>query len=337
MTATGRIETKPGGGFDRAVFDQVSLGGWLNVAGELRGRGAGRAPAIRVQGGTLDLGRARFGKGSGGDAPPLDVTLDRLQIADGLALTNLRGTFTTAGGLDGDFTGRMNGGAPVAGTVLPQEGRSAFRITAADAGAVFRDAGIVKQAHGGDMRLTLLPVAGAEGSYDGTLRVTNTRVKEGSGIGALLNAISLVGLIDELAGNGIVFNEVDAKFRLSPTQLILLSSSAVGPSIGVSMDGIYDLASATLDMQGVLSPLYALNIIGSVMTRKGEGLIGFNFNLGGPASDPRVSVNPLSALAPGILREVFREPAPTVGKTRTEDETEAAPPDRPQPLSGEDR
>lgn len=340
LTATGRIETRAGGGFDRAVFDRVSLGGWLNVAAELRSRGEGRTPAVRIGGGSLDLGRAAFGSGSGGDAPPLDVTLDRLQVSDGLALTGLRGAFTTAGGLAGVFSGQMNGGAPVSGKVSPQDGASAFEITATDAGAVFRDAGIIKQAHGGDLRLTLLPVAGAEGQYDGALRVTNTRVKEGSGIGALLNAISLVGLIDELAGNGIVFNEVEAKFRLTPTQLILLSSSAIGPSIGVSMDGIYDLASATLDMQGVLSPLYALNIIGSVISKKGEGLIGFNFNLSGPASDPKVSVNPLSALTPGILREVFREPTPTVSKSRTEageSEEGDAEPRRREQLSGEDR
>ena len=64
--------------------------------------------------------------------------------------------------------------------------------------------------------------------------------------------------------------------------------------------------------QGVISPLYLLNGIGSFLTRKGEGLIGFNFNLTGSAASPSVSVNPLSAFTPGMFREIFRRPVPEV-------------------------
>ncbi|OWU78031.1 hypothetical protein ATO3_01980 [Marinibacterium profundimaris] len=348
LSLTGSVTTQAGGGLDRARFDRFRMGNWLDVSAELRGRGAGRAPAVVINGGSLNLASAQFGEGGGGgnvDAPPLSVSLDRLQIAKGLALTAMRGDFTTQGGLSGTFTGAMNGGTPISGRVAPQGGRSAFQIQAADAGGLFRDAGIIKQAYGGALTLTLQPAEG-QGSFDGTLRVTNTNVRDGTGIGALLNSISLVGLVDELSGNGIVFSEVDARFRLTPTRLTLLSASAVGPSIGISLDGIYDLASATLDLRGVLSPLYMLNAIGSVMTRKGEGLIGVNFRLRGPASDPQVSVNPLSALAPGFLRDMFRDPAPSVGKSRTEPLPEGMTPPEPEPQqrgtrfrprSGEDR
>lgn len=349
LSLSGSLTTGAGGGLEVARFDRFRLGGWLDVSAELRGRGRGRAPAVVIRGGSLDLAQAKFGSGGGGgEAPPLTVSLDRLQIAKGLALTSLNGDFTTQGGLSGNFTGRMNGGTAISGRVAPQGGRSAFQINSDDAGGLFRDAGIIKQAYGGALSLTLLP-APEQASFDGTLRVTNTSVRDGTGIGAVLNAISLVGLLDELSGNGLAFSEVDAKFRLSPTRLTLLSASAVGPSIGISLDGIYELATATLDLQGVLSPVYALNAIGSVLTRKGEGLIGFNFTLRGPASDPQVSVNPLSALAPGFLREVFRDPAPTVGKSRTDPVPESLAPEaqaepeapsvgsRREPLRGDER
>ena len=109
---------------------------------------------------------------------------------------------------------------------------------------------------------------------------------------------------------------------------------------------LQNVSTDTLDLRGVLSPLYMLNAIGSVMTRKGEGLIGVNFRLRGPASDPQVSVNPLSALAPGFLRDMFRDPAPSVGKSRTEPLPEGMTPPEPEPQqrgtrfrprSGEDR
>ena len=67
-------------------------------------------------------------------------------------------------------------------------------------------------------------------------------------------------------------------------------------------------------MQGVLSPIYMLNGIGSIFTRKGEGLVGFNFTLKGPAEAPRVGVNPLSLLTPGMFREIFRRPPPQLSQ-----------------------
>ena len=47
-----------------------------------------------------------------------------------------------------------------------------------------------------------------------------------------------------------------------------------------------------------------------MLTRKGEGLFGFSFTVKGKAADPVVSVNPLSGIAPGFLREIFRGEAP---------------------------
>ena len=67
-----------------------------------------------------------------------------------------------------------------------------------------------------------------------------------------------------------------------------------------------------LDFQGVFSPVYAINAIGSVLTRKGEGLIGFNFDLWGDPDSPKVLVNPFSVLTPGMFREIFRRPPPKV-------------------------
>jgi hypothetical protein len=69
-----------------------------------------------------------------------------------------------------------------------------------------------------------------------------------------------------------------------------------------------------MDFQGVVSPIFLLNGIGSFLTRPGEGLIGFNFTLRGPADSARVAVNPLSALTPGMFRDIFRRPPPQVGE-----------------------
>jgi hypothetical protein len=143
------------------------------------------------------------------------------------------------------------------------------------------------------------------------MKITRTRVLDAPAMAELLNALSLVGILDQLAeGAGIGFETVEARFRLTPRQVVIYQSSAVGPSMGLSMDGVLDLRDKVMNLQGVISPFYFVNAIGSVLTRKGEGLIGINFTLTGPTAGPAVSVNPLSILTPGMFREIFRRPPP---------------------------
>ncbi|ATF18196.1 DUF3971 domain-containing protein [Phaeobacter gallaeciensis] len=316
LRASGRVTLQPGGGLERARFDQVELRNWFRGTVELVGRGS-RAPAINVLNGVLDLrqmpdgsGGSGSSDGSSGGAGPITLQLDRMQVTDSIALTGFGGRFSTTGGLNGNFTAALNGQTGVSGVVVPKDGGFATRIQSEDAGGVFRAAGVLRHGSGGTFDMSLVPAPGAPGEYDGQIEVRNTRIKDAPSMAALLNAVSVVGLIDALAGQGILFTTVEAKFRLGATHLIVHESSAVGPSIGLSMDGNYDLERSVLNMRGVISPIYLLNAVGRVFTRKGEGLIGFAFTLKGAADDPRVQVNPLSGLAPGIFRELFRGPAP---------------------------
>ena len=166
----------------------------------------------------------------------------------------------------------------------------------------------------GTFDLTLVPVQGRSGEYDGALTIEGTRMQKNPAVVQLLDGISVVGIIDQLNGPGIFFSEVEARFRMTPQQITLTRSSATGPSMGISMDGYANLATGMMDMQGVLSPIYVINGIGQLFSRKGEGLIGFNFNLRGPVADPAVSVNPLSVFTPGMFRDIFRRPPPQVSQ-----------------------
>jgi hypothetical protein len=103
-----------------------------------------------------------------------------------------------------------------------------------------------------------------------------------------------------------LFTAVDGKFRLTRDRLTLTEAAAVGGSLGISADGIYDFISKRMDFRGVISPVYFVNGIGAAVTRRGEGLFGFNYRITGSADAPSVAVNPLSILAPGALRRIFR-------------------------------
>ncbi|GGG61478.1 hypothetical protein GCM10011415_04490 [Salipiger pallidus] len=318
LEARGAVRLTSSGQFDRLDLPRLRVGGWLDGSAVLSSRGQGAPPAVALNGGTLDLRRAPFGGGSGGSGSgggPIAVRLDRLQVSEQIALTGFQGSFAqTAAGLDGQFTASVGGQAPITGRVLPTNGGSAIRLQARDAGDVLEGAGIFRNVQDGTFDLTLVPVPGQTGHYDGNLEIGGARLNNAPAITGLIDAISVVGLIDELNGPGLYFSEVDARFRLTPTQVILQRSSATGPSMGISMDGYYNLGSQTMDMQGVLSPIYIINGIGRLFSRKGEGLIGFNFNLRGPVREPQVSVNPLSVFTPGMFRDIFRRPPPSLNQ-----------------------
>jgi len=233
------------------------------------------------------------------------VALDRLQVTDTIALTDMTGEFDVARGLDGQFSAALNGGTAVSGRVVPRNGRSAVQLTATDAGGVLRSANIAKQVHGGALSLTLVPV-GSDGAFDGHAEIKDVRIKDAPTIAALVNAVSVVGLINELNGDGIYFDTVEADFRLSSNRVNLTQASATGASLGISMDGVFATDTGQVALQGVISPVYLLNGIASFLTRKGEGLLGFNYTIGGTVQSPSVSVNPLSGLLPGALRDIFR-------------------------------
>ncbi|SFE13140.1 YhdP family protein [Roseivivax sediminis] len=315
LRTLGRVALRADGGLDRVSLDRVRVGSWFDAPVTLIGRG-GAAPEVRVTGGRADLRGANFGAGGGGagggGGTPLRIALDTLTIAEGIVLRDFAGRFAArAGGLDGGFTAGMAGtSAALTGQLLPQNGGTGLRVSSEDAGNVLESTGILKTVAGGRMVLNLTPT-GAPGTYDGAVTVTEARLRDAPAIGALLDAISIVGIIDQLEGPGIYFEEAEGRFRLSPDRVTLSQFSAVGPSMGVSVDGYVDLGSGQLDLQGVLSPIYVLNSIGSIFTRRGEGLLGFNFTVTGPSSQPRVAVNPLSVFTPGMFREIFRRPPPT--------------------------
>ena len=309
LDVSGRVALNGDGTLGRAELPSVDAG-WFAGSVTLTGRGAGRAPAVSVRGGRADLGEAPLGEGggSGGEPVPLDIALERLQITDEIALTDLRARLS---GPAGSFTGRINGGPPIEGVTVPQAAGVLVQARGADAGGVLRAAGLFEDARGGDILLTLRPTK-ASGQYDGQLRIDEVRVRNAPALASLLQTLSVVGILEQLSGEGLFFSSVESDFTLRPSDVVVRRASAVGPSMSITADGVVDLRTDRLDMQGVVSPIYLVNgLFGSLFGRRDEGLFGFTYRLTGPVADPDVSVNPLSILTPGAFRDIFRRPPPS--------------------------
>lgn len=324
LSASGKMDLTDHG-FDQIELGEAQIGSWFRGALSLKSRGEKKAPDVTVNGGTLDLRRIpdRVGKadgaGSGAAQKPGGGTriggrLDRLIVTDSIALTGLRGQFTTQNGIAGAFSGKVNGGAPVTGEVGPSEGgRTAIRVSSDDAGGVAASAGITDRTAGGKMVLTLSPIG--RQSYDGNLHIDDFRVTKAPTLASLLSAASIVGLVEQLNGDGILFGKLDAAFRLTPDGLSITRAAAEGASMAVTAAGNFFPKTGRIEMEGVVSPFYIINSIGQLISRRGEGLFGVNYRIGGTVDKPEFSVNPLTILAPGALRNLFRT-APETLKTK---------------------
>lgn len=313
MTAEGAATFRRDGRLDVAKFSRVTLGGWLDGAVEITGSDP---LGFAITSGAIDFREfpdadQRASGGSGASGSAVTMRLDQFRVTDSIILHRFNGDFRLSNaGVNGQFTAQMSGEVPISGGVAPDQHGTTVRVVANDAGAAFRAAGLFDSAHGGTLDLTLTPQK-QSGLYTGRATISQIRVRNANVLAELLNAISVIGMLEQLNGSGIVFNQAEADFVLSPSEVTILKSSAVGASLGVSMEGTYFSADGRLKMGGVVSPIYLLNGIGAILTRKGEGLFGFSYRLNGTSDNPEVGVNPLSILTPGMFRDIFRIKPPT--------------------------
>ncbi|PNG26511.1 hypothetical protein CR492_07380 [Methylocella silvestris] len=111
----------------------------------------------------------------------------------------------------------------------------------------------------------------------------------------------------------MAFNRLQVRFDRAGTRLQLHDGVINGEAIGLTVDGWIDFARDAVDMKGTFVPAYAVNNLFSKIPVVGlilggganEGLIGVNYRVEGTVSTPTLSINPLSAIAPGIFRQIF--------------------------------
>lgn len=177
----------------------------------------------------------------------------------------------------------------------------------------------------GRLDFTFTPGA-ADAPRRGALEAHDLRIVRAPLLAKIFSVGSLTGLVDLVNGEGIELENATAKFSLQDGAVRVSDARATGPSVGITLQGAFDLeGERALALQGAVAPAYQVNsllgktpLIGELfVSRKGEGLLALSYDVSGPAAEPRVTVNPLSALAPGVLRRMF-EGRPAEGATADE-------------------
>ena len=211
---------------------------------------------------------------------------------------------------------RLDAGTPnsITASIEPGPDGRTLRIEALDAGTLLAAAGTFDNIRGG--RLSLLatsPNSPSDAPVSGTATLSSFQITAAPAIGKLMQAMTLYGLADALRGPGLRFMRMVAPFTWRQGVLTLSDARAYSPSLGFTAKGSIDLRQHTADIAGTIVPAYFFNqllgdipVLGRVFSpEKGGGVFAARYSVRGPLADPKIGVNPFSALTPGFLRGVF--------------------------------
>lgn len=198
-------------------------------------------------------------------------------------------------------------------------GQRTFRMNAQDAGATLRAFGITDKISGGELQIYGTPNSTISNrDISGTGSLTNFRVRKAPAMAKLISLVSVPGLVSALEGEGLTFTRAEAdfnwKYKQGGSLLTLKNGRTSGNALGLTFDGNFDTAASMIDFKGTIIPLSGVNsiigsipIVGDIITGGTGSLIAMTYTMRGPAQDPNVMVNPLSALTPGLLRRILFE------------------------------
>ena len=190
-------------------------------------------------------------------------------------------------------------------------GEYLLNIDSNDAGSALKFLHLYDYVNGG--RLNISARRGADKVFVGHIKARDFNLVKTNIFAKLLTLASFTGIVDMLSGDGIAFTHFDAPFTYHDKVLSLRSAKAFGSVIGISGSGRYDGRQQTLDFKGLVAPAYGLNsflgkipLVGTLLSGSDGTIFAVNYTISGSADDPQISINPLSALSPNSVKELWQ-------------------------------
>ena len=188
----------------------------------------------------------------------------------------------------------------------PAQGRDVIYLETNDAGAFFRFNDTYSKVVGGQLQLAMDPPTIEPSAKQGLINVKDFSVKGEAALDRLAAGAPAAGQ------SGVSFSRARAEFTRQNGQLTIREGVLKGPMIGGTIEGNIDSGNQ-VRMSGTFVPMYGLNnmfgqipIVGLFLGGgSNEGLIGVTYEVVGTLGQPVLRVNPISAMAPGVLRKIF--------------------------------
>jgi len=179
-----------------------------------------------------------------------------------------------------------------------------------DAGALLRFTDMYPRMFGGSIWMAMDPPSQDAAPQIGTLYLRNFSVRGESALDRIVSGAPG-------GGQGAVeFTEFRADFTRLPGRMAIRDGVVRGPLVGATIEGNIDYVRDDVHLRGTFVPFYGLNnmfgqipILGLFLgAGSNEGLLGITYEAVGPPNAPRLSVNPVTAIAPGLLRKFIPSP-----------------------------
>ena len=273
---------------------------------------SGDKTAIDIHGEPLGVG----GPAEPGPSFDLQLATDKLRLRENAELTGAKIAMLVDadGPRNGTVTGQIGKDKQLNVTINTVDDVRKVSIKSDDAGFGARVLLKTDYLIGGKLAL--------DGSFEGKtgtamVTMTDVRLKDAPFVAQLFSLASLRGLADVLSGDGVLFTSVEAPVKLQNGRIDLPGLRASGPAMGITARGWIAPAESELSLDGVLVPSFGVNsllgglpIIGDLfVSRQGEGMFAPTYSVRGTFAKARVSINPVAAFTPGVLRRIFENPA----------------------------
>ena len=192
-----------------------------------------------------------------------------------------------------------------------------IRVSTQDAGALVSFIDLYKHMEGGNLSANMQM---NDDALAGSLEIHDFVLRDEPAIRRLVATSATMSApgqdteaVRRIDGGEVDFKRLKVNFEREGSHLELRDATMYGPQIGLSVDGWLDYTHDLVGMKGTFVPAFAVNNLFSQIPvfgmflggKSNEGLLAITFNISGPASQPNLSINPLSVIAPGFLRNIF--------------------------------
>lgn len=266
---------------------------------------------------------ATRGRASQAGEPPsfdLDLTTPILAGHNDESITGAEMKLSRRGGTIREFrlSGRF-GSQPFLAELASQERESPVLIVrTGNGGAFLRYMDLYRRMFGGDLILSFTPF---DARQEGLLQIGEFRLRNEPALRRILSqqptgavgGDSAVAQAPVVNPDEVFFTKLRAEFTRTGGRFDVREAVIWGPQVGLTIAGFVDNARDRTDLAGTYVPAYGLNNIFAQVPLFGPllgggqygGLFAVNFRISGAASAPQLTINPLSAVAPGFLRRLF--------------------------------
>ncbi len=259
-------------------------------------------------------------KAAGSDTIRVNATIGSATGFGSETLQNVKASYVGRGAnvISFNANAKTNGGGSVKVENGTENGRRTVNIQTGDGGSLLRFFDYYDKMSGGQISVALS--SSGDGPLGGEIDARNFTIVGEPRLKSLVGTpVTPDGQsVAKAAKNKIDVTRVKFQRGYSVIQkgdgyLRLGKGILRSDQIGLSYEGtLYD-RDGRINMTGTFLPAFGLNrlfgdipIIGDILGNgRDNGLIGITFKLSGPAKSPKLSINPLSLVAPGIFRQIF--------------------------------